>query len=208
MRYSLSAEMRHRPGVGIVTAVVAVAAETVGTFVSPAKAPAAGDRQSSTIERRVSCETELGALQIGVFARNPAAGAAAANIHTGDPSGSVPNILLAVDTRYKHYVLGSSCHRLAKRIPLTHRGLTSAGVVKAGEYRSPTIYCAATAHVLIHFRLGFDAEGKPVSARIAVRTQPKPRNGKKRKSKAIGYAQWSPQRSVTYYSSRACTSQG
>jgi hypothetical protein len=66
----------------------------------------------------------------------------------------------------------------------------------------------ATAHVLVHFRLGFDAAGKPLSATIAVRTQPKARNGKKRKSKAIGYAQWSPQRSVTYYSSRAYTSQG
>jgi hypothetical protein len=138
---SLAAKMRHRPGVRIVTAVVAVATGTVGTFVSPGKAPGAGDRQSSIIERKVSCETELGALQIGVFARNPAAGAAAANIHTGDPSGSTPNILLAVDTRYKHYVLGSSCQRVAKRIPLTHRGLTSAGLVHAGEYRSPTIYC-------------------------------------------------------------------
>jgi hypothetical protein len=35
-------------------------------------------------------------------------------------------------------VLGSSCQRVAKRIPLTHRGLTSAGVVNAGDYRSPS----------------------------------------------------------------------
>lgn len=54
-----------------------------------------------------SSETELRALQIRVFARNPTAGAAAATILTGDPSGSTPHILLAVDTRYKHYVMGS-----------------------------------------------------------------------------------------------------
>lgn len=154
----------------------------------------------------MSCATQLGALQLDVFARNPAAGAAAADVHTGDPNAPTPNIIVAVDTRYKHFVLGTSCGRVAKKIALTHRGLASSGVVKAGDYRSPTIYCAATKRVLVHFRLGFDATGKPISATIAVRTQPKPHNGKTPKSKPIGFAQWSPQRSVTYYSA-ACTSQ-
>jgi hypothetical protein len=182
----------------------AVALTVVATAIAVA-APAAAD-EASVIERKVSCVTELGALQMGVFARNPAAGAAAANIHTGDPNAPTPNILLAVDTRYKHYVLGDGCRRVVKRIALTHRGLTSSGVVHGGDYRSPTIYCAATARVLLRFRLGFDASGKPVSATMAIRTQPKARGGKKPKSKPIGYVQWSPQRSVTYYSP-ACTSQ-
>jgi hypothetical protein len=186
--------------------VAAAVALTVVVTAIAVSAPAAADRQSSVVERKVSCATELGALQMGVFARNPAAGAAAANIYTGDPNGPTPNILLAVDTRYKHYVLGNSCRRVAKRIALTHRGLTSSGVVHAGAYRSPTIYCAATKRVLLRFRLGFDAAGKPVSATIAIRTQPKARSGKRPKSKPIGYVQWSPQRSVTYYSP-ACTSQ-
>ena len=43
-------------------------------------------------------------------------------------------------------------------------------------------------------------------ATIEVLTQPRARGGKTPKSKRIGYVQWSPTRSVTYYSS-ACTSQ-
>lgn len=187
----------------MVTPAIAIALVAATIAVG---APVAAGRQTSIVERKLSCATKLGALQMAAFARNPAAGAAAANIETGDPNAQPPSILVAVDTRYKHYVLGSSCRRVAKRIPLTHRGLASAGVVRAGDYRSATLYCAATGHVLLHFRLGFDAAGNPVSATIAVRTQPKARNGKRPKSKPIGYVQWSPQRSVTYYS-RACTAQ-
>jgi hypothetical protein len=86
---------------------------------------------------------------------------------------------------------------------LTHRGLTSAGVVHAGDLRAPNVYCSATRHVLVGFRFGFDASGKPLSATIAVRTQPTA----PKKSKQIGYVQWTPKRSVTYYS-RACTRRG
>ena len=171
--------------------------------VSVTAAPA-GRAAGSRVERRVSCATAQGALQMFVFAENPAAGTAAADIGTGDPNSPTPIRLLAVDTRYKHYALGKSCRPTTKRIALTHRGLTSAGVVVHGDYRSPSVYCSATRRVLIHFRLGFDSAGKPVSALIAVRTQPKP--GKK--SKPIGYVQWTPQKSVTYYSTSACTSQG
>lgn len=196
--------MRHRRGVTIVAAAVAVA--FVATAIAVAAPTAVHDQATSIVERKVSCATQLGALQMDVFARNPAAGAASANVHTGDPNAPTPNIILAVDTRYKHFVLGNSCRRVAKKIALTHRGLTSSGVVKAGDYRSPTIFCAATKRVLVHFRLGFDATGKPISATIAVRTQPKAHSGKTPRSKPIGYAHWSPQRSVTYYSA-ACTSQ-
>ena len=187
----------------MVTSAVAIAVVAATAAVG---APASTERQASTIERKVSCATELAALRWEVFARNPAAGAAAATILTGDPNASTPSIVVGVDTRYKHYVLGGSCRGAAKRVPLTHRGLTSAGVVHAGDYQSSTIYCAATRHVLVHFKLSLDAAGKPVSATIALRTQPKAHNGKRPKSKPIGYAQWSPQRSVTYYSS-ACTRQ-
>lgn len=181
-------------------AVAIVAAAVVGAVVAPAGA----NRQAQErVDRRVSCKTATGALNISAFARNPAVGAAAADIGTGDPSR--PIVLVGVDTRYKHYTLGSSCRRVTRRVALTHRGLTSAGVVRAGDYRSPIVYCAATAHVLLHFQISFDAAGKPASATMAVRSQPKLHNGITPRSKPIGYVQWSPQRSVTYYSSRACT---
>jgi hypothetical protein len=50
--------------------------------------------------------------------------------------------------------------------------------------------------------ISYNDSDKPVSATIEVVTQPK----RTRKSKRIGFVQWSPKRSVTYYSS-ACTSQ-
>jgi hypothetical protein len=54
--------------------------------------------------------------------------------------------------------------------------------------------------------ISYNSSQEPVSATIEILTQPKARSGKKPKSKRIGYVQWSPQRSVTYYSA-ACTSQ-
>src|SRR5436305_9234921 len=100
-------------------------------------------------------------------AREPVDGGpirASAVIDTGDPN--LPTTLDGVDTRYKHFALGKSCRRVSRRIALTHRGLTSAGVVRAGNKRSPTVYCSATAHVRIHFKLSFDSAGKPVNATI------------------------------------------
>ena len=74
----------------------------------------------------------------------------------------------------------------------------------AGDIRSPSVYCGATRRVLIRLVFSYSSSQKPVSATIEVLTQPKAHSGKK--SKRIGYVQWSPQKSVTYYSS-ACTSQ-
>jgi len=54
--------------------------------------------------------------------------------------------------------------------------------------------------------ISYNSSQKPVSATIEVLTQPRARNGKTPRRKRIGYVQWSPKRSVTYYSS-ACTSQ-
>jgi hypothetical protein len=76
--------------------------------------------------------------------------------------------------------------------------------VHAGDNQSPTVYCGATKRILMRLVVGFGSAGKPVSATVEVWTQPK-HPGKK--PKRIGYVQWSPKKSVTYYSS-ACTSQG
>lgn len=174
----------------------AIAATAAAALVTTATAA----QQTSTIERKVSCATSVAALQISAFATNPKIGGAAADISTGDPSK--PTVLVGVDTRYKHYVLDKSCGRTTSRVALTHRGLASAGVARADQYTAPTAYCSATRRVLIHYTLRFNSSGKPVSATIAVRTKPKP--GKQ--SKAIGYVQWTPQRSQMYYSTRLCTS--
>jgi hypothetical protein len=182
--------------VASVIAAIAVAAAASEPMVSAATAA----QQTSMVERRVSCATSLRALQISAFARNPIAEAASAVITTGDPN--LATTIFAVDTRYQHYKLGGTCRASRKRVALTHRGLTSAGVVRAGDNQSATQFCAATTRVLLHFKLAFNSSGKPASAVIAFRTQPKA--GKK--SKPIGYVEWTPKKSVTYYSSRACTS--
>jgi hypothetical protein len=51
--------------------------------------------------------------------------------------------------------------------------------------------------------LGLNSSGKPVSAKIAIATQPTARS---KKSKPIGFVQWSPSQSVTYHAP-ACTTQ-
>jgi hypothetical protein len=181
--------------------VVATALAVAALSLSAAEARG----MATQVRRTVSCATDQGALQILAFATNPAVGtpgvgAAAAGISTGDPN--TPTSLLAVDTRYRHYKLSGSCRSATKRVVMTHRGLTSAGTVHAGDRQSPTVYCAATRRVLLRFLLSFNDSGKPVSATIAVVTQPK----RNHESKRIGFVQWSPKKSVTYYSS-ACTSQ-
>jgi hypothetical protein len=152
----------------------------------------------------VSCTTELGALQLWAFATNPAIGSAGVTISTGDPGK--PTALLGVSNEQPRYGLDGRCRSVKKRVVLNRRGLTPAGVVHAGDVRSPTVYCAATRRVLMRLVISYNSSQKPVSAAIEVLTQPKARNGKTPRSKRIGYVQWSPTRSVTYYSS-ACTSQ-
>jgi hypothetical protein len=152
----------------------------------------------------VSCSTEQGALQLWAFATNPTIGSAGVTISTGDPAQ--PDALLGVSSQQPHYGLDGRCHSVQKSVVLNRRGLTPAGVVHAGDVRSPTVYCAATRRVLMRLLISYNDSRKPVSATIEVLTQPKARNGKTPRSKRIGYVQWSPKRSVTYYSS-ACTSQ-
>jgi hypothetical protein len=143
-------------------------------------------------------------LQLWAFATNPQIGSAGVTISTGNPSVSTG--LLGLSSEQPHYGLGSRCHSVVKRVAVSHRGLTSAGVVHAGDVRSPTVYCAATPRVLMRLLISYNGSQRPVSATIEVLTQPKPRHGKTPKRKRIGYVQWSPKQSVTYYSS-ACTSQ-
>ncbi|HEX3455808.1 MAG TPA: hypothetical protein VHS03_14375 [Gaiellaceae bacterium] len=104
------------------------------------------------------------------------------------------------------YGLDARCHSVAKKVVLGRRGLTSAGVVHAGDIQTPHLYCAATRRVLMRLVISYNASRKPVSATIEVLTQPRARSGKTPKSKRIGFVQWVPSRTVTYYSS-ACTSQ-
>jgi hypothetical protein len=188
--------MRSRYGVGIVVLALSV-------FIATPLA-SAGHRLEEQARRTVLCNTAEGALQLWAFATNPTIGSAGVTISTGDPGQ--PTSLLGVSSQQEHYGLGSRCHSVRKHIVLSRRGLTSAGAVHAGDVRSPTVYCAATRRVLIRLLLSYNASGKPVSATIEVLTQPKARGGKTPKSKRIGYVQWSPKRSVTYYSS-ACSSQ-
>jgi hypothetical protein len=108
-----------------------------------------------------------------------------------------------MSTAQPRYGLGSACHSVTMPAALTHRGLTSAGVVHAGDVRWPVAFCPAPRRVLVRFVIDLNAAGKPVSATIAVRTQPSARG---KKSKPIGFVQWSPKRSVTYYAP-ACTTQ-
>ena len=150
----------------------------------------------------MSCATLEDGLQLSAFATNPQIGSANVTISTGNPT--LPTALLGVSSTQRHYGLDGRCHTVAKRIVPNRRGLTSAGAVHAGDIRAPSVYCGATRRVLIRLVFSYSSSQKPVSATIEVLTQPKAHNGKK--SKRIGYVQWSPQKSVTYYSS-ACTSQ-
>lgn len=184
--------MRSRYGVGIAVLALSV-------FIATPLA-SAGHRLGVQARRTLSCATEQGALQLMAFATNPTIGSANVTISTGDPNQATG--LLGVSSQQQHYGLGSRCHSVKKRVVLSRRGLTPAGVVHAGDVRSPTVYCAATPRVLIRLLISYSASQKPMSATIEVVTQPK----RNRKSKRIGYVQWSPKRSVTYYSS-ACTSQ-
>jgi hypothetical protein len=190
--------MRVRYGLSIVALTV------VGGLYAAIPRAAAGYRSELQVRRTVSCTTEEGALQLSAFATNPQIGSANVTISTGNPT--LATGLLGVSSAQPHYGLGSRCHTVVKRIAVSHRGLTSAGVVHAGDVRSPTVYCAATQRVLMRLLISYSGSEKPVNATIEVLTQPKARHGKTRQSKRIGYVQWSPKQSVTYYSS-ACTSQ-
>jgi hypothetical protein len=193
--------MRTRHGIGIVA--IALAVVFAGGLFRAIPLAAAGHRLEAGVRRTVSCTTDERAVQLWAFATNPTIGSANITMSTGNPT--VPTALLGVSSQLPHYGLDARCHSVAKRVVLNRRGLASAGVVHAGDVRSPTVYCAATQRVLMRLVVAYNASQEPVSATIEVLTQPKAKSGKK--SKRIGYVQWSPKRSVTYFSSALCTSQ-
>src|SRR5262249_40395232 len=112
--------------------------------------------------------------------------------------------LLGVSSQQPHYGLDGRCHSVAKKnVVLSHRGLASAGVVHAGDIRSPTVYCAATRRVLMRLVISYDASQKPVSATIEVLTRPRAPRGRPRRGRGMGYWGGRPTRPVTYYSSES-----
>jgi hypothetical protein len=192
--------MRRRNG--LVVLALAVAA---GALFAAVAGAAAGPRVQTSAARTVSCTTDEGAMQFSAFATNPMVKSANVTISTGNPNS--PNGLLGVSSEQPKYGLAARCHSVANHVVLSHRGLTSAGVVHAGDVRSPAVYCAATSRVLLRLLVSYSSAGKPVSAAVEALTQPKPRGGKTPVSKRIGFVQWSPKRSVTYYATSACRSQ-
>jgi len=194
--------MQPRSGAGILALALAVLGG--GLYLATPFA-AAGHRVEAKARRTLSCATDEGALQIWAFATDPSVGSAGITISTGNPSLSTS--LLQVNSKGPHYgAAADRCHSATKHVVLSRRGLTSAGVVHAGDYRSPMVYCAATRRVLIRLLVSYGASEKPTAATIEVLTLPRARSGKTPKSKRLGYVQWSPKRSVTYYPA-ACTSQ-
>jgi hypothetical protein len=175
------------------------AAAALGVALYGASLTAAADKRTdSQLRRTFSCTTTLRALQISAFASNPSSsGNASVTITTGDPNSATD--LLGLSNQQPRYGLNGACRPAKKQVALTHHGLTSAGVVHSGDIRWPAVFCGATPRVLLHFVLSFNSSGKPVSAKIAIASQSK-------KSKLIGFIQWSPARSVTYYKP-GCTTQ-
>jgi hypothetical protein len=187
----------------VLKASVLAAAVALGVgLCSASLGAAAGNRNEVQVRRTVSCATKLGALQISAFATNPSIGTANVSITTGDPNNS-PTGLLGLSSQQPRYGLGGACRSVTKPVALSHRGLVSAGVVHSGDIRWPTAFCGASRRVLVRFALALSSSGKPVSATIAIATQPTA-HGKK--SKPIGFVQWSPSRSVTYHAP-SCTTQ-
>ena len=185
--------------------LAAAAALAVGLY-GASIAGASRDRIETRVQRTVSCATELGAWQISAFASNPSVGSANVSITTGSQNSATG--LMGLSNKQPRFGLGDTCHSVAKkRVAMTHRGLSSfLGVSHAGDIGWTGVLCPVTPRVLLRFVIALDASGKPVSATVAVRTQPKARAGKTSgKSKSIGFVQWSPKRSVTYYSSRCVT---
>lgn len=75
--------------------------------------------------------------------------------------------------------------------------------MKAGYNQSPTVYCGVPGRILVRYRVGYAASGKPATASIAIWAKRK----KSSRLREIGYVQWSRARSTTYYAPKSCVSQ-
>ncbi len=195
--------MQRRRGARIVI-VAAVTAVLAAASAWTATAPGArGDSTLKYVAGTVSCATFEGALQMKAIAYRPAYGYAAAFIDTGFPDTPGTDTLLGLQTDKSNYTLDKGCARTKRFVRFTRRGLSSAGVVKAGYDQSPEVYCGAPRRVFVRYRLGFASSGKPATATIAVWAKRK----KSSRLREIGYVRWSRSRSVTYYARKSCTSQ-
>lgn len=180
---------------------LAVGAALVVGLYGASTSEAAGGRVETQVKGKVSCPTTFADLQMSAFANNPTIGSANVEITTGNPNQNPPTTLLSWSSKQKGYGLNSICRREAKQVALTHRGLATAFVSRAGYITWRSANCSAPPRVLVRYVIGLDASGDPVKATIAVRTQPNARTGKK--SKPIGYVQWTPTKS-TLYARSAC----
>ena len=186
--------------VALVAVTSVIAAASAWTTLAPA---AQGYSTLKIVTGTVSCTTAVGALQISGIAYRPSLGYAAALIETGPANTPATTVLLGARTDKSDYTLDDSCSRTKTPVRLTHRGLASSGVVKAGYEQSNTVYCGAPHRVVVRYRIGFASSGKPATATIAVWA-------KRRNSSLLretGYVQWSRSRSTSYYSKKACVSE-
>jgi hypothetical protein len=191
---------RHR-GVELV-AVVAVTFVVAAASAWTTLAPAARDASVKYTAGTVGCATSTGAVQINAIAYRPTLGHAAALIETGFPDTPATIVLVGVQSDKSNYTVDKACGRTKTPVRFTHRGLRSAGVVKAGYEHSPEVYCAAPRRVLVRYRIGFATSGKPVTATLAVWARRKHSS----RLREIGYVQWSRSRSTSYYATKSCTS--
>jgi len=189
---------------GIRTAALIAVASAFATGASAAAA-SAGQRSSTlrTVSGTVSCATSAGALQINAYAYSPSVGYAGAFVTTGPENTAAAFALLGAETDKSNYSLDKGCSRAKKSVGLTHHGLSSAGVVKAGYNQWLIAYCGAPGHVFIRYRIGLAGSGRPATATIVVWANRK----KSLRLRQIGYVQWSRSRSTTYYSKQACVAQ-
>lgn len=194
--------MQGSRGIRIV-AVVALCCAIAAASVSATPALAAGRDSTGKVTGTVSCATWQGSLQISAFAYRPSLGYAAAIVFTGPPNTPATIQMVDVETDKSNYTLDHGCSKTKKSVPLTHRGLSSAGVVKAGYNQSLTAYCGAPAHVVVRYRIGLASSGKPATATMTIWGKRK----KTSKLHQIGYVQWSRSRSITYYSKKSCVAQ-
>lgn len=181
-------------------AVVSALAASAWAAVAPA---AQRDATLKTVSGTVSCMTSVGALQISAYAYSPSLGNAGAFITTGPENTGAAFALVGAQTDKSNYALDKGCGPAKKSVKLTHHGLSSAGVVKAGYNQWLIAYCGVPGRVVVRYRIGLASSGKPAKATMTVWAQ----RTKSSRLREIGYLQWSRSRSITYYSKRACVAQ-
>jgi hypothetical protein len=182
--------------VGVAVTLV-IAAATAWTRPAPAAI------RGSSVAGTVSCTSLQGSMQISAYAYRPSVGIAGIFVYTGPPNTPATVDLVAIQSGASKYALDQRCGRTKASVRLTHRGLSSAGVVKAGYDQSLTVYCGVPSRILVRYRIGYASSGRPATANVAIWAKRK----KSSKLHEIGYVQWSRSRSTTYYAAKSCVAQ-